>query len=79
MPRYSAAALMGITPSGVRPCVIIMIAMTRPRTSARTASCTMLMLSEPMMEPKRPANTPRNIAQNVVVDRAKAADANAQR
>ena len=78
MPTYSAAALIGMSPSGDRPWLIIMMAITLPRISWPTASWTMLMLSEPMREPASPTQAPTSMAAASDSDSANASRNTAQ-
>ena len=73
MPMNSAAAAIGIIPSGITPWVIIMMAMTRPRISGRMASVVTLMFSEPTRDPKAPMTTPKAAASSNVEEKAKPA------
>ena len=66
---------MGIIPIGMMPKLIIMIDMTRPRTSGAIASVTTLMFKEPATEPNMPTNTPKAIAMARVGDSAKPREA----
>ena len=79
IPIHSAKALMGRKKNGMRPWVIMLMAMTRPRISGRTASCTTLMLSEPITELNAPVNRPKSMAMARTPESEKPMMATAQR